>query len=399
MNGTAKTREDAKTAAFAGMTVVDVDTHYTEPGDLWTKRAPAKWRDRMPQARMHEGRICWFIDDKLLGFRSAASVIGPGGVKLNGAEYLAIPVDQVDPACNQIAPRLGYMDEMGVDVQILYPNLLGFGSRQAFKLPADLRLMSMQIYNDAMLELQEESNNRIQGMGLIPWWDAKDSVAEIERCHKMGLRGINTNPAPHELDLPEFHHEHWHPIWEAASDLGLPINFHIGASDSSADWFGESPLPSFSPDLKLAMGSAMIYLSNAKIIGNLIYSGLLEKFPKLKFVSVESGIGWVPFVLEALDYQLIETAPGAMSYLTMKPSEYFKRQIYACFWFERRGLPHMIEALGVDNVMFETDFPHATCLYPNPLKSAAEALEGTSEDFRRKVIGGNAVKLYNLPRQ
>jgi uncharacterized protein len=100
------------------------------------------------------------------------------------------------------------------------------------------------------------------------------------------------------------------------------INFHVGASDSSLTWFGDSPWPSFTGDLELAMGSSMIYLSNAKVIGNIIYSGLPNRFPKLKFVSVESG---------------------------------------------RESLEPMIERVGIDNVMFQTDFPHATCLYPDPL--------------------------------
>lgn len=389
--------EMAKTSAFAGMTVIDADTHYTEPGDLWLKRASASWRDRVPQVREHNGERFWFFDGKPMQRALAASVIGHGGKKLNGADFFGISVNDVDPACNQVAPRLRYMDEMGVDAQIVYCNLLGFGGARAFQLPEDLRLLSTQIYNDAMVELQEESDNRLFPMALLPWWDAKASAVEIERCHKMGLRGVNTNPDPHLLGLPDLSNECWNPIWEAATATNLPINFHIGASDSSLTWFGDSPWPSFAHDLKLAMGSAMIYLSNAKVIGNIIYSGLLNRFPKLKFVSVESGIGWIPFVLEALDYQLTETAPGTMKNLTMKPSEYFRRNFYSSFWFERESLKPMIERVGVDNVMFQTDFPHPTCLFPDPLKSAGEGLGAASEEFRRKVIGKNAVDLYNLP--
>src|SRR5262249_41593673 len=136
---------------------------------------------------------------------------------------------------------------------------------------------------------------------------------------------------------------------------------------------------------------------NARVVANLIYSGVLERFPRLKFVSVESGIGWIPFMLQALDYQLTETAPSATSFMTMKPSEYFKRQIYGCFWFEREGLGHTILQVGEDNVMWESDFPHPTCLYPQPVSYAEKAIASLPKSMARKVMGGNAARVYNIP--
>jgi predicted TIM-barrel fold metal-dependent hydrolase len=99
-------------------------------------------------------------------------------------------------------------------------------------------------------------------------------------------------------------------------------------------------------------------------------------------------------VLEALDYQASE---NNVDHLALKPSEYFARQMYACFWFEGRGLLSDIERLGVDNCMFETDFPHPTCLYPEPLKDIAKALSAMDLESRRKLLGGNASKVYNIP--
>ena len=389
-------KNGAKPAAFANMTVIDVDTHYTEPGDLWTKRAPAKWRDRVPQIKMHEGKKFWFIDDKPMNFAMSASVIGPGLKKIYDTDFFHLSIDDVDVSCNQVKPRLAAMDHMGIDIQIVYGNLLGFGGQRGFLVAPKLRLIATQLYNDAMAEMQEESGHRMYPMAMMPWWDMKVCLAELDRCAQMGLRGINTNSDPHGHGLPDLSNSHWNPLWEACSALDMPVNFHIGASDDSQSWFGTSPWPSFTDDRKLALGSAMMYLSNAKVVGNIIYSGILEKYPKLKFVSVESGIGWIPFMLEALDYQLTETAPAANDFLTMKPSEYFKRQIYACFWFEHQDLISMIKKVGVDNCMFETDFPHPTCLFPDPLKTAETALGTAPEAFRRKVMGGNAAKLYHL---
>jgi predicted TIM-barrel fold metal-dependent hydrolase len=141
----------------------------------------------------------------------------------------------------------------------------------------------------------------------------------------------------------------------------------------------------------------MMFISNARVICNLIVSGLLERYPKLKFVSVESGIGWLPFILEGIEYEIYEAGADVDKQLSLTPPEYFRRQIYGCFWFEKRGLADMIRRVGVDNCMFETDFPHPTCLYPTPLESAAQALEGLTPAEMRKVMSGNAAKLYKIP--
>ena len=106
---------------------------------------------------------------------------------------------------------------------------------------------------------------------------------------------------------------------------------------------------------------------------NLILSGMFDRHPDLKMVSVESGVGWIPFILEALDYEMAENAPQELAQLKKPPSEYFRSNLYATFWFEnnRNKLPDLIEAVGEDNILFETDFPHPTCLYPTPLDTVA----------------------------
>ena len=234
-----------------------------------------------------------------------------------------------------------------------------------------------------MAEIQQQSGNRIFPMALMPWWDIDIAVKEAIRCHKMGLKGINTNSSPQDHKVPDLGEHHWDPLWEVCSDLNLPINFHIGSSTEGIDWFGKAPWPSQSVDRKIALGSTMLFMHNAQIFANIIFSGLLERFPKLKFVSVESGVGWLPFLMETLDYELKEAAPRTKKILTMKPSEYFKRNVYSCFWFEDQGLHNAIRAVGVDNLMFETDFPHPTCLYPNAMDYVGHTLEGL--DFERQA--------------
>jgi predicted TIM-barrel fold metal-dependent hydrolase len=355
--------------------------------------------ERVPKVVEIDGEPTWTIDGNVLGRAGASGVVRADGSKSRGAEFMSWRIDDVHPGAYDLDARLEVMDELGIWAQIVYPNAAGFGGQKikTGNLDPELQLLCASIYNDAMAEMQDGSNGRLFPMALLPWWDLDAAVHEVKRSRDLGLRGVITNADPQNQGLPDLGERYWDPLWEACCDAELPVNFHIGASETQHTWFGSSPWPSMGPDEKLAIGSSMIYLSNARVLSNLIFSGVLERFPTLTIVSVESGIGWIPFILDALDYQLKETAPGATEYLSMLPSEYFRRQMYGCFWFEQRDLPHIIETVGADRVMFETDFPHPTCLYPDSIGAAAPGLAELTPDVRYKVLCGNAAKVYNLP--
>jgi predicted TIM-barrel fold metal-dependent hydrolase len=384
---------------FPELHVIDADTHLTEPHDLWTSRAPRGFEDRVPHVVEVDGDPTWTVDDRVVLARaSASSVIDRAGERSRGSAFISWTFDDAHPAAYDVDARLAAMDELGVFAHVVYPNVAGFGGQRFTDLCDDeLRLLCVTLYNDAMAEMQDGSGGRLFPMALLPWWDVDASVAETARIAELGLRGVNMTSDPQvqsgALDLGD---RSWDPLWEACTDLALPLHFHIGASQTSLAWFGDSPWPSHGDDQKLAIGSAMMYLTNARVLGNLIYSGLLERHPGLSVVSVESGIGWIPFVLEALDHQADETAPGTLDYLSMRPSDYFRRQMYACFWFERHDVAHTIERLGADRVLFETDFPHPTCLYPDSLGCAAKGLAGVSADVQRKLLQDNAAALYRI---
>jgi predicted TIM-barrel fold metal-dependent hydrolase len=304
-------------------------------------------------------------------------------------------MDEVHAASHDAVERLKVMDETSIYAQIIYPNTLGFGGQNGWGADEKIRFAAVEIFNDAMAEMQTESGGRIYPMALLPWWDLKKSVAEIRRAHALGLRGVNINSDPHNHGLPDLGDPYWDPMWEACAGLNLPINFHIGASESAEAWFGTSFWPTLSQPVRFALGSSMMFFSNARVMANIILSGILDRHPTIKFVSVESGLGWVPFLLETLEYQLSENAAG--SALALTPFEYFERNIWTSFWFERRFLGDTVRQLGVDKVMFETDFPHPTCLYPDPLEHAASGLAQLTESERRKVLSENAAKLYSIP--
>jgi predicted TIM-barrel fold metal-dependent hydrolase len=386
----------------ARIPVIDADTHYTEPHDLWVRRAPAALRERVPQVKLHQGQMSWIIDgDQSIGTGAHPnSAILKDGSKVRELDkFLKLKFADVHPGSSSVKERLAVMDQAGVHAQIVYPNILGFGGQATAKVDAALRLACVQIYNDAMAELQAESGQRLLPMALLPWWDVKAAVQETERCAGMGLRGININSDPHfhvgddGKPIPDLGTAHWYPLWEVCVARQMPVNFHIGASEQAIDWMGQQGWPSLTRDLRAGISGAMIFFNNGKVVSNLIYSGMLDRFPGLKFVSVESGIGWVPFLMEALDYQLVEIAEGRR--FDLKPSEYFRRNFYACFWFEREDIGPMLRRVGIDNVLFETDFPHPTGLYP--IERLEERLGDLTRAERVKVLSGNAAKLYRVP--
>jgi predicted TIM-barrel fold metal-dependent hydrolase len=180
------------------------------------------------------------------------------------------------------------------------------------------------------------------------------------------------------------------------NDYQIPVNFHIGAGLKTfvLDDFAWG---SFGPQRKLASIATLMYMSNAYMVNCFMLSGLFDRYPKLKIVSVESGCGWIPFVMEASEYQWDEMAPDEAKELKRRPTEYFKDHIYATFWFEDFGVKHFIESIGPNNLLFETDFPHPTCLYPESQAHLAQVLARLDPAVRRRVVQDNAAELYKIP--
>ena len=392
--------EQTAASLIEGIKIIDVDTHLSEPHDLWQKRAPASLKGSLPRVVNRDGKQAWVIGedilltDPMIG-AAPISVVRKDGSKDRSLGFFGMKIDEVHAASYNGAERVKMMDASNIHAQIIYPNVLGFGGQNGKNADEALRIASIEIFNDAMAEMQVDSGGRIYPMALIPWWEVKKAVAEVRRAHAMGLRGININSDPHLHGLPPLGDRYWDPLWEACTELEMPVNFHIGASDSAQDWYGMQAWPGGSADLQFALSSSMIFFSNARVMANIIFSGILDRHPTIKFVSVESGLGWVPFLLESLEYQLAENAGNAK--LALTPSEYFHRNMYASFWFERRNLGEMVRQVGVDNVMFETDFPHPTCLYPTPMDQVSEGLAQLDFESRSKILSKNAAKLYRIP--
>jgi len=370
--------------------MIDIDAHYTEPPELWISRAPASLRDVAPRVvRTPEGSDTWIVGRDTPLSPPGFCVIRADGSKAVGTFSLS-RFDEMTAAASDTAARVRAMQELGISRQVLYPNVLGFAGAALMRI-ADtaLRDFCITAYNAAAAEVQRDSGGRLLPQAMLPFWDVRAATRELERCHEaLGLTGFTMMDSPEAWGLPSLADVAWDPLWSTAQERRLPVNFHIGSGGATA----MAVWPGVEMPRSLGAGSTILFIANARCIVNLIFSGLLDRFPSLNFVSVESGIGWLPFVLEAAEYQVDENGVD----LPLRPMEYFRRQIYASFWFEKRDVAACVARLGADNVMVETDFPHPTCLYPGPRKKLEEAVASLSEADQRKIFYGNAARVYGV---
>ena len=380
---------------MSAYTIIDVDTHVTETPDLWTSRAPASIRDRVPRIETNkDGGLSWIVGGTpMLASPGLTATAGVGNFKNPPKNY-----EEMHPGAYDAKERLKYMDKMGIWAMVMYPNVGGFGAQEFLKLnDPELMLSCVQIYNDWQTEWASADSRRLLPITSLSFWDVEAAVKEVRRCAAMGHKGILFTGEPQSFDQPLLGDPHWNPLWEVAVELDLPISFHIGSGNMELGLL-ESKMASYGRMAAFTELSVDIFLKNAMQLNDLIMSGVLARYPDIKFISVESGIGWVPFALEALDYQfhgndVAEEHPE----FDLLPSEYFARNVYACYWFEQLAPRRLIDKVGADNILFETDFPHPTSLYGDEVHARIKGgLSDCEESVRRKILWENGQKLYKV---
>ncbi len=374
-------------------TIIDCDTHITEPRDVWTARVPARFRDRVPHvARNADGKDVWLLDGVPIYTVGLTATAGWHKPFPSGPPTY----EEMHPAAYDPHARLALMDAQGIWAQVLYPNVAGFGSQRFLQIPDDeLKLVCVEAYNDFLRDWAAADARRLITVMSMPFWDVEACVREVERGAANGHRGILFTGEPHRFGLPYLGEPHWDPLWSVAQEAGLPIHFHIGSGDVGGT-FGPGRIAAHGSAATYALSSVELFLKNGMQVADLLTSGVLPRFPELKFVSVESGIGWIPFVLEAVDHSYLEARPGKTSEWELLPSEYFARQVYACYWFETVATTHLLDQMPIGNLLFETDFPHPTCLYDNVEAKVQASLGTLAPALRKQLLWDNAAALYGI---
>ena len=392
----------------------DADTHLTEPPDLWTSRVSSKWGDAVPHVQRNPdtGVDHWFVRGHDIGgvCQLTSSPVGPG---YQGPTPAYPPtLDEADPGAWQAEARLAHMDREGIYSQILYPNILGFIHSEILKLDPVLLLELVRAYNDYQTEFCSVDPNRLHPMTCVPWWDIDASRAELERCADFGHKGLLFAWEFERNGLPPLRSDHWEPLLKTAEEMRLPVSFHIGFGGSVLEdhhklklderAVADKPADDRQKSLDMVAGASNGNMKNSLCITELIMGRICHRYPTLKFVSVESGMGYVPFMLEQLDYMFMNTSAHTEHPDMLLPSEYFKRQIYGTFWFESDA--SRLVDLYPENFMFETDYPHPSGLIPgeytttvkSPRDTILANLSTLPEWLLVNVLQDNAARVYGL---
>lgn len=387
-------------SAIDSIPKIDVDTHVIEPYDLWTSRVPSKWIDRAPYVEWDEQlqEDFWYFGGERIFPAAGAAMAGWNEFPPDHPRRL----EDAEPTTWDVKARLGMMDDYGIRAQVLYPNIALFNTNRVLGLQeAELQLEIVRTYNDWQSEWSAVAPDRLVPITVLPFWDLEATLTEIERCAAKGHRGVAFTQDPSYFGLPTLDDRHWDPMWACCQTAGLSINFHVATADTSILGTGN---PASGAHANMASTGQSFFLANARTIALLVCGGICHRFPRLNFVSVESGVGWLPFLVESLDWQW-KNAGVRVEHpeYDLLPSEYFKRQIYGCFWYEEASAHFAIEYLGADNILFETDFPHHMSMSPGPASSAyrpddyvKKTFADLDESSLRKILHDNAARIYHL---
>lgn len=289
-----------------------------------------------------------------------------------------------DPGYRDPHARLAAMDRDGVDAEVLYSEVSAFRSFGLVK--GDWKPIS-RAFTDALLDFASVSPNRLAVSYQVPVIDIAYAVSEVERLAALGARSVHLPNFPSELGLPDYHEPVYDPLWSVLQETGISISHHLGNRAWLYDVFRRDPTP------QMAIFTSLPALALSEVVAWWILTGTLERFPGLQIVFVEPGLYWVPGFLAGLDkkadgrYEL----PG----LRLKPSEYFRRNMALTFMDDMVGLQarHLI---GIENILWSTDFPHPATTWPNSVATVDAQFAGIPDDERALITCGNAARIYNL---
>ncbi|HZT06766.1 MAG TPA: amidohydrolase family protein [Chloroflexota bacterium] len=371
--------------------LLSADDHVQEPPDLWIKRlSRAKFGDRIPSlARQADGSERWVVDGQLIPLRGAGMGAALFADRTTEPQCWA----DVPPMVRDPSERLKAMDADGVEASVLYPTVAGVGG-EAFGRITDpeLELACVQAYNDWLIEEWAAVSDRFVPQCLVPL-DPPEAAAEIRRAVAMGHRGVIYPGIP--MDLREVAHINdpvYDPIWATCQELGIPLCFHAGASTSNQ----LSPYAGFSPAVSGALEGLTRPTSTAVVLVNFLLSGILLRFPGMRVVFAESALGWAAYLLEYTDHQFENDKVRYEGQgFPLRPSELFRRQCYLTGWYDRVTMK-VRDHLGVENILWCTNFPQATSSWPRSREIVDSWATGVPARERDRIVWNNAAELYRL---
>tara|TARA_Y100001934_G_scaffold166216_1_gene197645 strand:- start:24 stop:1202 length:1179 start_codon:yes stop_codon:yes gene_type:complete len=386
--------------------IISADDHVIEPAHVWQDRMPSKHKELAPkiviapqgEMTLNDGvwletpgtgdkmAAWWHFENKRYQIKQMVACPGipPEEVTMEGVTY-----DDIAPGCYDPIARLTDMDINHVEASLCFPNYPRFCG-QLFSEADDLELglLCVQAYNDWMIdEWCGSSGGRLIPLCIVPLWDAELAAKEIYRVAEKGCRAVAWSELPAWLGRPGLHGDFWDPFLKACEETQTVICMHIGSGTKTVQT---------SPEAPTVVTANLIVCNSAASMIDWIFSGKFEQFPNLKLLYAESQIGWIPYFIERADdtWRTHQWAQGEKR-IPKPPSHYYKKHVYSCFFKDTVGID-LLDRIGEDNVLFETDYPHQDGTFPNTLAIAEELFGHLEQETIDKIARDNAIKLFGL---
>ncbi len=350
-----------------GTIVVSADDHWTCAKDIFWEGFPDHLKDKAPR---------WHQDSENWGYWT-----------LDGKPVLplgrAAPLQDFEsvPGCSKMEPRMRDLDAEGVDKEIVFPNTI-----QAFLGFPDLEVREwiFRIYNQYSARLQAGAPDRFYPVALANFWDMEKTRESILEIKKLGLKAVFLPQFPKGADGLEFDYcsPETDPLWAALEEAGLPVCFHVGEFAKGGPG-------------GMAIGAMVGFQPFRKVLAELIFSGILDRHPTLQVIFTEADINWVPGALQCATMLYEAFRPFLDPQIEHHPRHYWQRNCYATFMHDPVGM-RMLDIVGADRVMWSCDYVHIESNFGYSSLSKQLILDTVSEDDARAILGGTAMRVFDL---
>ena len=371
-----------------GYTVISSDNHVVEPPDLWTSRADARFKDRVPRIiREESGADWWYCDGHKVTSNEPGTQVG---VRFESPESLSLDsgtFDDVRPGGYIPEEHVKDMEIDGIDASIVYPSL----GLLLYSVPdGEVLTHAFKIYNDWVGEFCSAYPKVLKAIALLNTDDVEQGINEMERCAKLGFVGAMITvypPVDRPYSLPIYE-----PLWATAQDLQMPLSLHIATNR-----------PGPGQEFQNLLSTHPWFIANVdhwvrESIGQMIFTGVFERYPKLQVGSVEMELSWAPHFLDRIDNTYTQKQIEFVQYRfkeDMLPSDYFHRNVFLGFQEDAVGI-RLRDIIGVDSLLWGADYPHPESTFPKSREIIEHILADCTEEEKAKIVGGNAGRVYHL---